>query len=331
MVAPKRVKLRRHCSTCGVQFDPPRTGAYCNKDCENGRRGRDPSESHGVDHWLDPIYERRLRLSRQLENAMPWPTEVGGRLVPSRDEILEQIAATDREEATVREQLAARSAKRDTVEFWAPLVCREADRFETSLRKSLSCAIRLGKRLCAAKAELPHGEFGRLFADHPSPIENALKFSSRWARVLMAIGSHEAIASNRKCASVLPARIETVYVLSRLPAPELEAAIERGDVRPDMRHADARRLLPVEPDDPAEVAELQRDDEIAQVLEPVRAQLVAFAADHPSRMRALKARLRAILRTLERSVELSGTELMVPPERADMGPMNEAEQPEGAK
>lgn len=333
MVAPKRVKLRRHCSTCGVQFDPPRTWAYCSKDCENGRRGRDPSESHGADHWLDPIYERRLRLSRQLESAMPWPTEVGGRLVPSRDEILEQIAATDREESAVREQLSAQSARRDTVEFWAPLVCREADRFETSLRKSLACAIRLGKRLCEAKAALEHGEFGRLFSDHPNPIEGALAFSSSWARKLMAIGGHQALA-NRSFTNVLPSlppSIETVYVLSRLPAPELKAAIERGDVRPDMRHADARRLLPAEPDDPAEVAELQRDDEIAQVLEPVRAQLVAFAADHPSRMRALKARLRAILRTLERSVELSGTELMVPPERADMGPMNEAEQPEGAK
>lgn len=328
MVAPKRVKLRRkirrHCSTCGVPFDEPdRTWAYCSKDCENARRGRDPSESEGADKWLDPIYERRLQLSLQLEIAMPW----------EKADLQEQIAATEREEAAVREKLASNVAPRTSVEFWAPLVRREADRFETSLRKSLGFAIRLGKRLCDAKAELGHGEFGRLFSDHPNPIEGALAFSSSWARKLMAIGGHQALA-NRSFTNVLPSlppSIETVYVLSRLPAPELKAAIERGDVRPDMRHADARRLLPAEPDDPAEVAELQRDDEIAQVLEPVRAQLVAFAADHPSRMRALKARLRAILRTLERSVELSGTELMVPPERADMGPMNEAEQPEGAK
>lgn len=300
MVAPKRVKLRRHCSTCGVQFDPPRTWAYCSKDCENARRGRDPSESHGADHWLDPIYERRLRLSRQLENAMPWPTEVGGRLVPSRQELLDQIAAMDREESAVREQLAAQSAKRDTVEFWAPLVCREADRFETSLRKSLSCAIRLGKRLCDAKAELQHGEFERLFSDHPNPIENALTFSSSWARKLMAIGRQQVLAK-RDCSHVLPANINTVYVLSRLPASELEAAIERGDVRPDMRHADARRLLPTEPEDQDELAELQRDDEIAQVLGPVRAQLVAFAADHPRQMRELRARLKAMLRSLDRA------------------------------
>lgn len=287
--APRR-KIRRHCSTCGVPFDEPdRTWAYCSKDCENARRGRDPSESEGADKWLDPIYERRLQLSLQLEIAMPW----------EKADLQEQIAATEREEAAVREKLASNVAVRTSVEFWAPLVRREADRFEHSMRRSLGFAIRLGKRLCDAKAELEHGEFGRLFSDHPNPIEGALAFSSRWARILMAIGSHALIASNRNCSSVLPANINTVYVLSRVPAPELKAAIERGDVRPDMQHVDARRLLPVDPDDPTEHAEIQRDDELARVLEPVRQHLAEFAAHQPSQLRQLKARLRAILRSIE--------------------------------
>lgn len=290
---PRKVKLRRHCSTCGVIFDRPSTWAYCSKHCETHRRGRDPSESLGADEWLDPIYARRLQLGLQLEVAMPW----------ERARLLEQIAATEREEAAVREKLASNVASRDSVDFWAPIVQREADRFESSMRRSLGFAIRLGRRLCEAKAALGHGEFGRLFADHSNPIPDALKFSSRWARILMAIGGHQAIAANRNCSSVLPASINTVYVLSRLPAPELEAAIARGEVRPDMRHADARRLIQVDVDD--DQAELAADDEIAQALSPVRAQLVAFAADHPQRMRELKARLRAMLRTLD---EVAGEE-----------------------
>lgn len=300
MVAPKRVKLRRkirrHCSTCGVPFDEPdRTWAYCSKDCENARRGRDPSESEGADKWLDPIYERRLQLSLQLEIAMPW----------EKADLQERIAATEREEAAVREQLASRVASRTSVEFWAPLVRREADRFETSLRKSLGFAIRLGKRLCDAKAELGHGEFGRLFSDHPNPIEGALAFSSSWARKLMAIGGHPAIAK-RDSSHDLPANINTVYVLSRLPAPELEAALARGDVRPDMQHADARRLVHVDVDERDDQAELERDDEIARVLEPVRAQLVAFATDHPRQLRDLRARLRAMLRNLDEAARRTG-------------------------
>lgn len=293
--APRR-KIRRHCSTCGVPFDEPdRTWAYCSKDCENARRGRDPSESEGADKWLDPIYERRLQLSLQLEIAMPW----------ERADLQEQIAATEREEAAVREKLASNVAPRTSVEFWAPLVRREADRFETSLRKSLGFAIRLGKRLCDAKAELGHGEFGRLFSDHPNPIDGALAFSSSWARKLMAIGGHPAIAK-RDSSHDLPANINTVYVLSRLSAPELEAALARGDVRPDMQHADARRLVHVDVDEHDDPAELERDDEIARVLEPVRAQLVAFATDHPRQLRDLRARLRAMLRNLDEAAKRIG-------------------------
>lgn len=317
--APRRRKLRRHCSTCGVIFDKPSTWAYCSKDCERNRRGRDPSESAGADQWLDPIYARRLQLGLQLEVAMPW--EKAG--------LREQIAATEREEAAVREKLASHVAARDSVDFWAPIVQREADRFETSMRRSLGFAIRLGKRLCDAKAELGHGEFGRLFVDHPNPIEGALKFSSRWARVLMAIGSHAAIAANRNPSSVLPPNINTVYLLSRLPAPELDAAIARGDVRPDMQYADARRLVIAEPD--ASEVEEPDDETIAQALEPVRAHLAAFASDHPSQVPALKARLRALLRSLEGSVESSGTELMRGPESSVHVAVNhEAQNRQGA-
>ena len=285
--APRRPKWRHHCCTCGVKFDAPQKWAYCSKDCERNRRGRDPSESVGADQWLDPIYARRLQLGLQLEIAMPW--EKAG--------LREQIAETEREEAVVREALAATSAKRDSVEFWAPIVQREADRFECSMRKSLGFAIRLGRRLCDAKAELGHGEFGRLFADHPNAIDGALKFSIRWAQKLMAIGGHAAITANANSSSLLPANINTVYVLSRLPEPDLTAAIARGDVRPDMQYADARRLV-VSDEGDAERGDSE-DPAVTQALEPVRQHLAAFVADHPKQVRALRAQLREMLRRLD--------------------------------
>lgn len=283
-------KLRHHCSTCGLQFDRPQGWAYCSKDCERGRRGLDRTISEsGVDSWLDRIYERRLALGRRLEVAMPW----------EREELQSQIAATHAEESAMREQLAALDAPRTSAMFWQPLVEREADRFETAMRKSLVCAIRLGKRLVEAKAALEHGEFGRLFAGHPQAVEGALTISPRWARVLMSIASNRSIA-NGKHASVLPADITSVQLLARLPEAELEAAIAAGTVRPDMRREDVRRLLPAS-EEPDEVEEPQ-DDAIGRALGPLRAQLIAFAADNPGQLRDLKARLRAMLRNLERVV-----------------------------
>lgn len=317
-----RTKWRQHCSTCGKQFDAPQTWAYCSKGCEKDRRGLAALEARedSIDEWLNPTFAERMDLREKLRIAMPW----------DRVKILEQITANEAREAKMRESLASSPVaaveprltkpllQRDTTAFWLPILRRETDRFELSLRKSLQTAIVLGQRLLEAKENLPHGEFGRLFRDHESPVEGALQFSASWARKLMAIGANDAI-TNRSHANDLPPDIETVYVLSRLPAAEIEAAIERGDVSPGMRRGDARDLLPS-----SEQEEPEPHDEVARVLDPVQRALRRFATARPSEFSELKARLKAALRAIEREIEdgreSAGTELMTGAERADMRP-----------
>ena len=132
--------------------------------------------------------------------------------------------------------------KDDKPDFWVPVLRTEFNNFESGLRASLSNAIALGKKLIEAKEKLPHGEFGRLFSDHKDPVQGALPFSYRWAHKIVGIASNEAI-SNVNHGSYLPPDLNTVYELSLMTAPALEAAIEAGAVRPDMKRAEAKQLV----------------------------------------------------------------------------------------
>jgi hypothetical protein len=276
-------KLRRHCSTCGKQFAEPRGYAYCNKECELARRGLDRGECEsGVDAWLDRICARRLDLCRRQEGAPRW----------ERDELQAQIDATHAEEAAVRSKLADLDAPRTSAAFWIAAVERESDRFEATMRKSIAQGIRLGRKLVEAKAEIGHGEFGRLFAGHPNAVDGALRISPRWAQMLMRIASNRALA-NTKHASLLPADLTAVHDLARLPEDQLEQAIAAGTVRPDMRREDVRALLPA-----SEREDIEPDREVAALLAPVRDRLQSFIARCPSKLRATRAHLRELLRQL---------------------------------
>jgi hypothetical protein len=116
------------------------------------------------------------------------------------------------------------------------------DAFEKSMRSSLELAVELGRKLNEAKAKLPHGEFGKLFRDHATPIEGAMPCSIRWAHKLMSIAQHEVIA-NRKHASDLPHDVEAVYQLARVDSDKLKSAMEQGEVRPDMTRAETKQLV----------------------------------------------------------------------------------------
>ena len=116
------------------------------------------------------------------------------------------------------------------------------DAFEKSMRSSLQLAVELGRKLIEAKEHLPHGEFGKLFRDHSTPIEAAMPFSSRWAQKLMSIAQHKAIA-NPKYTSVLPHDVESVFQLARVDSDKLKSAVEQGEVRPDMTQAETKQLV----------------------------------------------------------------------------------------
>lgn len=126
--------------------------------------------------------------------------------------------------------------------FWVPQIKARFDEFEGGLRSSLEKAIALGAKLNEAKAKLPHGEFGKLFRDHATPVEGAMPFRSEWAQRLMRIAENEVVA-NPDCSADLPSDLNAIYQLSLMAGRKLQDAIESGDVRPDMTVAEAKKLV----------------------------------------------------------------------------------------
>jgi hypothetical protein len=91
-----------------------------------------------------------------------------------------------------------------------------------------------GQILIEAKAALPHGQFEKM-------IETKLTISSRKAQMLMRIAEHP-ILSNPKCVLHLPASWGTLYDLTQLPVPALEAALAQHEITPGTRRSDVKQL-----------------------------------------------------------------------------------------
>ncbi|MGB3935169.1 MAG: DUF3102 domain-containing protein [Burkholderiales bacterium] len=271
-------KNRTRCSTCGKPFEQPRRWAYCSKRCEKDRRARpDPQDLD-----LPDVVDERLRLRVALESASPG----------ERAALLRMLAQNEQREVAMRDALAEIGAPRDSVRFWLPSLREEADHFELTMRRSLASAIRLGRRLLEAKAHVPHGEFCRLFRDHQDAVVGALPFTRHWAHRLMTIGANEAVA-NVEHAQHLPSDIETVYLLARLPAEVLQAAIEREQVTTDMGRGEARAMVaPTEKPAP--------HDMVGAAIEQVARVCRRLMESRPGKFPEFSARVRSVLRGLLR-------------------------------
>lgn len=129
----------------------------------------------------------------------------------------------------------------DSVEVWA-------DRVRTQMGRTVEGIVATGRELLAAKETLSHGEF--------LPMLELVGMSDNTAERFMAIASHSAIANSPHVGNLPPA-YSTLYELSRVPAVALEAAIEAGEVRPDMPRREAVALVrryqssPTKPSAPA--------------------------------------------------------------------------------
>ena len=117
-----------------------------------------------------------------------------------------------------------------------------ADRITESWRTTVAGIIGCGRWLTEAKWCLPYGEFGTMFAEHDNPVERPVPFGWSTANKLMAVADHSAL-SNSEHATNLPTHWYTLYQLSHLSAPALEAAIETGKVHAEMERGDAYGLV----------------------------------------------------------------------------------------
>lgn len=110
-----------------------------------------------------------------------------------------------------------------------------ATRIRAAWQNSVEAIFEVGRLLTAAKAALPHGEFGEM-------IERELPFKARTAQMLMAIAADERI-TNAKHVSLLPPAWGTLYELTKLDDAGFKAAIEQNVIRPELeRHEIAQSL-----------------------------------------------------------------------------------------
>ena len=137
-----------------------------------------------------------------------------------------------------------------------------ADRIRTQLGKSVESILEVGRLLIKAKADLPHGEWGRMFEDGLVP------FSQQTANKLMTIAEHP-LLSNHAHGRDLPPSWTTLYELTKVPERALKNALKDGAITADMPRKDVAALMPkskpgsksrqVEPDSSTDVVEDVKD------------------------------------------------------------------------
>jgi hypothetical protein len=116
-----------------------------------------------------------------------------------------------------------------------------ADRVNEAWQSTVGGIIDMGRWLVEAKDRLAHGEFGRIFAEHPEAVERPVPFGARSGQRLMAVASHPVLA-NATYMSNLPPAWGTLYHLAHMSEPALLAAIEAGEVYPELEQGDAYKL-----------------------------------------------------------------------------------------
>jgi hypothetical protein len=112
-----------------------------------------------------------------------------------------------------------------------------ADRIRTQLGRNVEAIIEVGRLLVKAKADLPHGEWGRLFDD------DLLPFSQQTASKWMAIAEHPLI-SNPAHVRSLPPAWSTLYELTKAEPSKVKNALKDGIITPDMPRKAVAALLP---------------------------------------------------------------------------------------
>lgn len=137
-----------------------------------------------------------------------------------------------------------------------------AGEIRTQLGKSVESIIAVGQLLTKAKAELVHGEWGRMFEDQLVP------FNARTAQRLMAIAANPEL-SNATHASFLPPSWTSLYELTKVEPDTLHNALRDRVITPDMKRSDVAALLPAKTraERPAP-AETVIDAQPVQVAEP---------------------------------------------------------------
>ncbi len=133
------------------------------------------------------------------------------------------------------------------------------------LKKSARSFLAIGQELIRRKQEVGHGEFSRLFKDHPKAILNPLPMSLRQAQRHMQVANDQRITRHFNS---LPSDLETLGLLTKLSNTEFEAGILSGRIHDSLTRAQARQLVEGKPPGPTTSATKPvpvADDAVASV------------------------------------------------------------------
>lgn len=114
-------------------------------------------------------------------------------------------------------------------------------RISARWRASINSFIETGQLLLDAKAALPHGDFTAM-------MEGSLPFSVNTGQRLMAIARDERI-SNLARAQLLPASWTTIYEISKLTTEQIDDAVEKKIIRPEVERSEIVALTRLQSSD----------------------------------------------------------------------------------
>ena len=103
-------------------------------------------------------------------------------------------------------------------------------------KDQVEAIIEVGRRLNAAKHELPHGSYGAM-------VQTELPFGRIMAHRYRNIANHE-IISNVSHVKYLPPSCATLYELTRIPTDILLAKIKDGTINPKLQRKDVAAMKP---------------------------------------------------------------------------------------
>jgi hypothetical protein len=126
------------------------------------------------------------------------------------------------------------------------VVVEFAAKITAAWQEALANIIKTGRLLIQARDELGYGNFGSLFDSEEGSLPDLLPFSWRTANKLMRIARHP-VLSDSTHESNLPARLETLHILSRISEYRLKELIRQKKVHSDLKREEAEHLVSKRP------------------------------------------------------------------------------------
>jgi hypothetical protein len=127
------------------------------------------------------------------------------------------------------------------VSLTSPCAQDYADVVTRCLERAAEHVQNAGETLIKAKKKLDHGDWLRMFKDHPEAVDRPIPFGARTGQMLMKIASHP-VLSEANHGSRLPRSWRTLYELTKFPEAMLRQALADGRVHPGMERSHVKRL-----------------------------------------------------------------------------------------